>query len=362
MPWALNVPLLPDESLSSWLVRTALRQGCDPLALTGAIWPKWRIWTRDIDREIPDVRMSPLVNASGIPSSEFQKSALRYDCERIAGYFLPETRTWPWLLALGTRNRTHHGGQQFCPLCFMEDSAPYLRRHWRLAWHTGCSVHGVQLVDDCPACKAPIEPHRLIAEDVHLAQCSRCKYDFRKTICTALSLEELAFQKMADSILKKDIATVGENSVAVAEWFSIAAFFLGVVRRASRRPESAFADALGSLGIPITASMMPLSGLSFELLPASERRELLVAVKRLLSIDLEETVETFINADVKATALHDQRKPPPIALLPMIALLSDSPSVTHCHRTPPSHHPKTERAVRASWERLKRRMKAEPPS
>lgn len=362
MPWALNVPLLPDESLSSWLVRAALRQGCDPLTLTGAIWPKWRIWTRDIDREIPDVRMNPLENASGISSSEFKKSALRYDCERVAGYTLPETRTWPWLLALGTRNRTHRGGQQFCPLCFMGDSAPYLRRHWRLAWHTGCRTHGVQLVDDCHACKAPIEPHRLVAEDVHLAQCGRCKYDFRETVCTALSLEELGFQKMADSVLKEEIAAVGGNSIAVAEWFSVAAFFLSVVRRASRCPESAFADALRSLGIPITASMMPLSGLAFELLPVCERKELLVAVKRLLSIDLEETVKIFIKAGVKATALHDQRKPPPIALLPMIALLSDSPSVTHSHRTPPSHHPKTERAVRASWERLKRRMKAEPPS
>ena len=29
MTWALSVPLLPEESLSSWLVRAALRQGCD---------------------------------------------------------------------------------------------------------------------------------------------------------------------------------------------------------------------------------------------------------------------------------------------------------------------------------------------
>lgn len=35
MTWALSVPLLPEESLSSWLVRAALRQGCDPLSLTG---------------------------------------------------------------------------------------------------------------------------------------------------------------------------------------------------------------------------------------------------------------------------------------------------------------------------------------
>ena len=164
MTWALSVPLLPEESLSSWLVRAALRQGCDPLSLTGAIWPTWRIWTRDIDREIPLARMRPLVNASGISSAKFQKAGMRDDCEKVVGYSLPETRTWPWLLALGSRNRTRHGGQQVCTLCLAEDSTPYLRRHWRFAWHTGCRFHGVQLVDECPACKAPIEPHRLTAE------------------------------------------------------------------------------------------------------------------------------------------------------------------------------------------------------
>ena len=166
MTWALSVPRCL-RSLFHHGSSAALRQGCDPLSLTGAIWPTWRIWTRDIDREIPLARMRPLVNASGISSAKFQKAGMRDDCEKVVGYSLPETRTWPWLLALGSRNRTRHGGQQVCTLCLAEDSTPYLRRHWRFAWHTGCRFHGVQLVDECPACKAPIEPHRLTAEDQH---------------------------------------------------------------------------------------------------------------------------------------------------------------------------------------------------
>ncbi|NWN84126.1 MAG: TniQ family protein [Halomonas sp.] len=178
MSWALRVPLLADESLSSWLARAALRQGCDPLVLTGTLWPGWRVWTRDIDREIPITRMGPLVSASGMPSSEFQNAALRGICERVAGYPLPENRTWPWLLTLGSRNRTRHGGQQCCPLCLAQDARPYYRRAWRLAWQVGCISHGVPLVDQCPACQAPIEPHRLVAEDTHLGQCARCRFDW----------------------------------------------------------------------------------------------------------------------------------------------------------------------------------------
>lgn len=312
MPWALSVPLLPEESLSSWLVRAALRQGCDPLSLTGAIWPTWRIWTRDIDREIPLARMRPLVNASGNASAKFQKAGMRDDCEKVVGYSLPETRTWPWLLALGSRNRTRHGGQQVCTLCLAEDSTPYLRRHWRFAWHTGCRFHGVQLVDECPACKAPIEPHRLTAEDQHLAQCSRCHEDFRKAVCTSPLPEALSFQVMADRVLEQNKVAFRQASITPADWFSMVTFFIGVVRRASRRPASPLGDALLSLGVSVTNSQMPLSGLAFELLPVSERRALLAAVERLMSIGVEETFSALVAFKVKTSTLHDPRKSPPL--------------------------------------------------
>lgn len=362
MPWALSVPLLPEESLSSWLVRAALRQGCDPLSLTGAIWPTWRIWTRDIDREIPLVRMRPLVNASGISSAEFQKAGMRDDCEKVAGYSLLETRTWPWLLALGSRNRTRHGGQQICALCLAEDSAPYLRRHWRFAWHTGCRFHGVQLIDECPVCKAPIEPHRLSAEDQHLAQCNRCYNDFRKAVCTSPLPEAFSFQVMADRALTRSNVTFREAPIAPADWFSMVTFFVGVVRRASRRPASPLADALLTLGISMTDSQMPVSGLAFELLPVNERCALLAAVERLLSIGVEETFSALVACNVKTSALHDPRKSPPVMLLPLLSRLSHHPHGPHRRRALPAHRPMSERAVRASWARLKRRMKAEPTS
>ncbi len=107
---------------------------------------------------------------------------------------------------------------------------------------------------------------------------------------------------------------------------------------------------------------MPLSGLAFELLPVRERSALLVAVELLLSIGVEETFSALVACNVKTSALHDPRKSPPVVLLPMISMLSHHPHGPHRRRAPPDHRPMSERAVRASWARLKRRMKAEPTS
>lgn len=360
MPWTLRVPTLADESLSSWLVRAALRQGCDPLVLTGAIWPDWRVWIRDIDRGIPSTRLNLLVQVSGNPASDFERAALRGVCERVSGHPLLETRTWPWLLALGTRNRLRHGGQQFCPLCLAQDTAPYFRRTWRLAWHVGCPLHGVLLIDDCPACHVPIEPHRLVAEDGHLARCSRCQLDWRYVTCTSLSQDTLVFQKLADEVLQRDHALLLGEEISASEWFAAMAFLLGVIRRASRWPASELAHTLLSLEIPITESLNPVTGLPFELLPVSERSALLIAIERVLSVGLDEMFEAFRKNEVMATALHDPRKPPPWVIRSMLTY-GPAHQKTPRDTFQDGHQPKSKRAVRAAWERLKRRMKTEMP-
>ncbi|MGE4534547.1 TniQ family protein [Halomonas sp.] len=360
MPWTLGVPLLADESLSSWLVRAALRQGCDPLALTGAIWPGWRVWTRDVDRDIPLARLSPLVKASGIPAAKFQQAALRGACERINGHPLSDNRTWPWLLALGTRNRVRHSGQQCCQLCLAQDATPYFRREWRFAWHVGCPLHGVTLIDDCPVCQAPIEPHRLVAEDGHLSQCSRCRFDWRHTACTPISQDTLRFQQIADEVLQANPVILGKKGVTASDWFAATAFLLGVIRRASHRPASALTHTLRSLEIPVTEGLLPVTGLPFELLAVSERSTLLTATQRALDVGLVEIFAAFRKNEVMATALHDPRKPPPMVIRSIMAT-----GTTH-QKTPRSglqkpHQPKSERAVRAAWARLQRRMKTEIP-
>lgn len=114
--WEIRVPLQHDELLSSWLIRTALVQGCDPLVLTGCAWPDWRVWTLDPDRGVDRCRATSLSALSGIDPDMIEKASLRSCVERIQthGAAYP-TATWPWVVAFGKRNRRQAGGQPLPP-------------------------------------------------------------------------------------------------------------------------------------------------------------------------------------------------------------------------------------------------------
>ncbi|WP_369124446.1 TniQ family protein, partial [Undibacterium sp. CCC2.1] len=52
-------------------------------------------------------------------------------------------------------------GLQFCPTCLAEDSVPYFRRRWRVAFYTVCNEHKTMLLDRCPKCGSSVAAHRL---------------------------------------------------------------------------------------------------------------------------------------------------------------------------------------------------------
>ena len=51
-------------------------------------------------------------------------------------------------------------GQQWCPMCFLDDEVPYWRKSWRLAFNTSCLTHGIVLADRCHDCGTPVSLHR----------------------------------------------------------------------------------------------------------------------------------------------------------------------------------------------------------
>ncbi|MGL6052732.1 MAG: TniQ family protein, partial [Aeromonas salmonicida] len=101
--WAVPVSLLPDELFSSWLTRAALAQGCDPLVLTGELWPRWRVWASDPDRGLSEERLSTLAGSSGIDVLKFEMATLRPIASAITSVSLDHLPIWPWVLALGSR-------------------------------------------------------------------------------------------------------------------------------------------------------------------------------------------------------------------------------------------------------------------
>lgn len=358
MPWAIPVPLLPDESLSSWLARAALLQGCDPLALTGAVWPKWRAWTVDVDRGVSADRLPALSIASGIRVSRFARASLRADAETVAGRALVDTETWPWLLALGSRNRRRHGGQQFCPECLAEGPQPYFRRHWRFTSHAACARHRALLVDQCHSCGSPIAFHRLLAEDEHLALCSRCRGDLRRASSEAAPSELLAFQTVADDVLATGTGAIWGCVVAPSAWFGTVRFLIDVIRRASRHHRSRLTAAIRAIGVGLPTAALPATGLPLELLSATDRCVLLGATHKLMQVEPAALCDVLRASKVTVAALgaDGQNTPEPLR-----AVAASLPSgrigarrVVRSTRTAP----RSEAAVLGAWARLQRRERA----
>lgn len=159
-----------DEALSSWLIRISLESGCDPLSLTGLLWPKWRAWTVDIDKGLDQEYLDILVRKVGTSPDHFNPSTFKTLFLQNSAINLE-----PWILALGTRNRKHKSGWQYCPKCLESDPVAYFRLNWRYVLHVGCVKHNQRLLDQCPHCQKAIQPRLLEAPDQTLSCCALCK-------------------------------------------------------------------------------------------------------------------------------------------------------------------------------------------
>lgn len=356
--WALPVPLLTDELLSSWLARAALAQGCDPLVLTGNLWPGWRIWTTDPDRGIGTDRLELLARVSGNAAATFERATLRAIASAPADG-LPEGRAvWPWILALGSRNRKRRGGLQYCASCLAEDRRPYYRLGWRLAWHTACPRHGQVLRDSCPRCGGPVEPHRLSAQDGHLAACARCKGDVRNAHKVNAPADALAFLAAADEAVRRGKGAYGPVRLRCAEWFSLARYFVGLLRMAVMGKSDILTEMFHAFDVDAAILDAPATGLVLELLPTRERAVLLGAAWKVLEAGPDEFRRAARDAGASAQTLCEPRRKLPQCLE---NALSDLPDRSSRKRRPraATGRPRSRRSVARMWARMRRAMLAD---
>jgi len=207
------------ELLTSWLARVAVHSGCEPLVLTGAIWPKWRIWTIDADRMLSPEHAKVVAAWFRLPVEVVRACTLMSVGEKLHGSMDLCRPLWPWIVAQGTRNRLRRAGLPFCPTCIADDIQPYYRLEWRLAWVVGCELHGVRLVDRCDRCHAICEPHRSTAATGDLAHCVECGLDLRRTKCEPVDDQALKFQRRANEVFSAEWATWGGEEISRMEWF-----------------------------------------------------------------------------------------------------------------------------------------------
>lgn len=148
-----------------------------------------QIWNRDIDHHAPQWLLDGLAQRTGVSKQRIAQTTLR-DLESWAFERFNEKGITRWVLPLGIFHRTRRAyGQQFCPICFREDSQPYLRRSWRLALTVVCDVHCVYMQDRCSVCDDPLIPHRTdfgprrgVPQTTTMARCHKCRSSLSSSV------------------------------------------------------------------------------------------------------------------------------------------------------------------------------------
>lgn len=209
--WPAHPKPLPDELLSSWIVRIAEANGVKLETMTHLLFGSYLLpWNRDIDRLAPKWLLKGICAHTGTPYWDAYRTTL-------AGY---RTRLYPhrqdsgqlrWILPVKINSTKRYGyGMQYCPECLTTDKKPYFRRKWRVAFHTFCPEHRIMLHDCCPACGAAVTFYRRdfgrgIDEAGVICLCYQCQFDLRTAPHEPVTIyDDSAFQLYVEMLQALD--------------------------------------------------------------------------------------------------------------------------------------------------------------
>ncbi len=351
--WPFVPPLLEDEIISSWLVRTALKHGCEPLDLTNDIWPGFRIWCSDPDRSLSTDHLDALTRLSGMTTEALHASTLLPVHRALTGETSFLRCVAPWVLCLGVRNRRRCGGLQYCPLCFAEHE-PYYRIQGRLAWHTCCPIHQITLVDQCASCHAPLCPHLVKPPREDIGHCHRCGYALSLAPNVSENPDAAMLQRATDELFEGRTLPYGAAQLDLREWFELARWMLGILRNAAHSKRAGVLDFLGKLHVSLEALRQPPTGLPFEYLTPSDRASLLSNVWLMTLAGPEQLISAAIEEKLSFSFLMPHSYPLPSALSTLAALLKISQKGSGGHRHPAA--PRSPSSVLMRWNRLLRKF------
>lgn len=215
--WPAHPKPQPDELLSSWLVRLTMAHGLKLHTFCSLIWPRKQIWNRDIDKSADEWMLDILAQKTGTPLEKVFGTTLAAYQGKVYEKHNPFGNTI-WIMPVGVYHRKRRQfGLQFCPVCLAEDSKPYFRRRWRLAFMTCCEQHGITLLDRCPQCGDSINFHRNEMGDRNkqapdsVVHCHACRFDLREAV-SQVSVHEpeaVIFQKRLSQAVKDGWTEVG---------------------------------------------------------------------------------------------------------------------------------------------------------
>lgn len=205
--WPAHPKHLPDELLSSWIVRVAAANGIKLQTLSWMLFGNERSpWNRDIDRNAPRW----LIEALGLHTGSSDRDVLNSTLVTYSGRLYPRCQAvgqLRWILPIRNYGMRHEAfGQQFCPECLANDPLPYFRKQWRVALATYCPLHHVELHDACPACGVPVvifrgDFGRELRDAWPMHVCHSCRYDFRVSVTRPVAFPNEELRALFDGML-----------------------------------------------------------------------------------------------------------------------------------------------------------------
>ena len=304
-----------DESISSWMIRAALNQGCTPLTFTQYYWSQHRLWTRDLDKGFeyfdPNITLD-ISRLARIDTEELIQFNTLYSIYKQLEYgndFYKKNTSW--IIPLAKRNRVQFLGYQYCPLCLMDvNKQPYLRIHWRFTWSVCCTSHKVLLQNKCPSCGEVYQPQLLDAMSRYIDHCYHCKSILyldktQQVINNNIDNDRvLNFQLRAHNVYLNGAGQLLGQELKFKDWLDTILFFLNIIRKGYENQTYMFGSILKEFNISFKEISSLIEPLSINYLSAVTRFQLFSALELMINVTKEEWVDVLIKCKVTQNSFH----------------------------------------------------------
>lgn len=175
----ISLKPLPDELLSSWLIRTAFAHHV-PMSTFCTDFINGdggSITRRDLDFYLNHTFFENLSAKSRLSVNTVLSMSLR----SLEGYlYVCNDCLYPPDLVRRLQDKRTHYGLLYCPKCLAEDAHPYYRKQWRYHFYNACTKHKIFLIDRCGSCQERVRIAKMkVSETITL--CSKCGKDLRLT-------------------------------------------------------------------------------------------------------------------------------------------------------------------------------------
>lgn len=244
--WPIHVPPKEGESLTSWLVRSAIYHFSVPSTFFAKTVPcKPDAWKQDLDiKSHPEILQAisekccqEISVVEGLTISSFIQSIYVPSASSTA---LPR-----WVGPMRIRRATaHHYGLRACILCLRESA--FYKSKWRFSFFIVCPAHSIRMIDECQYCNASLTTHNI--SKLHfdespldaLAYCDCCGFDLRNSAITAATKREVEIISFLLRIVEKGYVVINGSIVYSHLYFQGLRLIIRGILRLLERTDMSF--------------------------------------------------------------------------------------------------------------------------